>query len=135
MIVLACNQEDDRSDSAPDESEFLSLEVQQWLQDAFPEFYPTVPSLDHRSVDLDIPNPFSKNGEARHPKLREKKSAMSADGAVNGLIKFHMGSSDGIDKSGATEICGNRFTMRPGCSLQMIQAWGARSSKIIRTFT
>ena len=99
MIVLACNQVDNRSDSAPDESEFLSLEVEQWLQDAFPEFYPTVPSLDHRSVNLDIPSPFSKDGEARHPKLREKKSAMSADGAVNGLSKFHTGSSDGIDKN------------------------------------
>lgn len=88
---------DDQIDSTPDENEFLSLEAQQWLQEAFPEFYPIVPSLDHRSLNLNIPNPFSKDGEARHPKLREKKSAMSADGAVNGLIKFHIGSSDGTD--------------------------------------
>ena len=87
---------DDQRGSALDENDLLSLDAQQWLKAAFPELYPIVPSLDHRSVNLNVPNPFPKDGEARHPKLREKKSAMFADGAVNGLIKFHLGSSSGL---------------------------------------
>lgn len=102
---------DDQSDYAPDENEFFSLEARQWFRENFPEFEPTIPSFDHRSVNLNVPNPFSKDGEARHPKLREKKSAMSVDGAVNGLIKFHIGSSDGIDK-GSVDAPSSRFAQR-----------------------
>ena len=105
MVNLGHDQVDGQSDNVPDEDQFFSLEAQRWLQEAFPEFYPAVPSLGHRSVILNISNPFSKDGEARHPKLREKKSAMSADGAVNGLIKFHIGSSDGIDKHAGDAPC------------------------------
>ena len=95
---LGYNQLDDQDGDAADENHFLSVEAQQWLQEAFPEFYPVVPSPDDRSVNLNIPNPFPRDGEARHSKLREKKSAMFADGAVNGLIKFHMGSTHGVDQ-------------------------------------
>lgn len=111
MIVLVYNQDGDRSDSAPDENQLLSPEAQQWLQEAFPEFYAAVPSLDDRSIDLNIPNPFSKDSEARHPKLREKKSAMTEDGGVNGLIKFHMRSSDGSDRN-AVGTRSSRFAQR-----------------------
>lgn len=102
---------DDENGSALDENNFLSLEAQQWLQEAFPEFYPSVPSLDDRSVNLNVPNPFPKDGEARHPKLREKKSAMFEDGAVNGLIKFHIGSSGGLD-NGSADAPSSRFAQR-----------------------
>jgi hypothetical protein len=99
LIFLGHSQVDDQSGYAADENEFLSLEARQWLRESFPELEPTIPSFDDRSVILNIPVPFAKDGEARHPKLREKKSAMSVDGAVNGLLKFHIGSSDGNDKS------------------------------------
>ena len=102
---------DGQSGSALDENDFLSLDAQQWLKEAFPELYPIVPSLDHRSVNLNVPNPFPKDGEARHPKLREKKSAMFADGAVNGLIKFHLGSSGRLG-NGSVDVPPSTFAHR-----------------------
>ena len=97
--------------SALDENKILSLETQQWPKETFPEFYPTIPSLDHCSVNLNVPNPFPKDGEAPHPKLREKKSTLFADGAVNGLLKLDLCSSGVLDNS-FVEAPSNTFAER-----------------------
>ena len=75
------------------EKEEPLTEISQPLRESCPELYPSLLLLENRNVDLGLSNPFSGHAAARHAKLRPKQEAMTADGIVNGLIKFRMSSA------------------------------------------
>lgn len=62
------------------------------LADLFPDFAPSVPSLEERSVDLAVPNPFAVDGLTEHPRVTSQLEpvVIPPDGAINGLVKFRL---------------------------------------------
>ena len=73
--------------------EFLEdAATQQWLSQQFPSLLPSLPVLEERDAELDVPNPFAPGGAAEHPRFNSSIIAdgIPADGSVNGLIKFRM---------------------------------------------
>ena len=78
--------------NVPFQQFFEDAATQQWLSQQFPSLLPSLPPLEERDAELDVPNPFAPGGAAEHPRFNSSVVAdgIPADGSVNGLIKFRM---------------------------------------------
>lgn len=69
----------------------LPTEAERVVFEHVPQLWPSIPVPEDRVVEVHMPNPFfDEHATNHHPALRPGRSAIPADGHVNGLIKFRL---------------------------------------------
>ena len=61
-----------------------------WFKQVVPQMVPSLPTMEHRQVDLDIVNPFAVDSEDRYASKRQAVFNLPNNGAVNSYMKFRI---------------------------------------------
>jgi hypothetical protein len=96
-------------------------EINAFARNYFPDLLPSVPSLQERTLDIHIANPFDADGIPHHPKRSHwKETAIGVNvKEVNGLVKFARKTTEkSADVPPERRIC-RQTTQGPTISNQM----------------